>query len=75
MFVGDLIPVTANVPLAGSAYDTFPTPWKPKTVMDEAIANNHVLVLVHDAFHECCTVAENKGKYKVERQGMLGEFL
>jgi glyoxylase-like metal-dependent hydrolase (beta-lactamase superfamily II) len=78
VFVGDLIPVTANVPLAWvSAYDTFPITAMEakKTVMDEAIANNHVLVLVHDAFHECCTVAENNGKYKVERQGMLGEFL
>jgi len=78
VFVGDVIPTTANVPLAWvSAYDTYPIAAMEakQSLMDEAIAENQVLVLVHDSYHECCTVAANRGKYKVVQQGELREFL
>jgi glyoxylase-like metal-dependent hydrolase (beta-lactamase superfamily II) len=78
VYVGDVIPVSANVPLAWvSAYDTYPinSMTEKKILMDDAIANNRVLFFEHDAYTECCTVTENNGKYKVEQGFSLEEFL
>ncbi len=78
VFVGDVIPTTANVPLAWvSAYDVFPitTIEEKKILLDEAVANSYVIIPVHDAYTECFTVSENKGKYRVLKSGSLEEFL
>ncbi len=68
VFAGDVIPLAANIPLAWvSAYDTFPvTSMSDKQVMlDEAVAENQVLIFVHDAFTEACTVKIENEKYKL----------
>ena len=78
VYVGDVIPSAANVPLAWvSAYDTFPitSMTEKKKLMDEAIANNQILIFEHDAYTECCTVTETNGKYKVKETGGLYEML
>jgi len=78
VYVGDVIPSAANVPLAWvSAYDTFPitSMTDKKKLMDEAIANNQILIFEHDAYTECCTVTETNGKYKVKETGGLYEML
>jgi glyoxylase-like metal-dependent hydrolase (beta-lactamase superfamily II) len=78
VYVGDVIPVSANVPLAWvSSYDTFPitSMTEKKKLMDEAIANNQILIFEHDAYTECCTVTETNGKYKVLEAGALYEML
>ncbi len=77
VFAGDVIPAAANVPLAWvSAYDTYPvvSMEAKKILMDETISENQVLVMVHDAYTECCTVTENRGKYKVLETGKLSDF-
>jgi glyoxylase-like metal-dependent hydrolase (beta-lactamase superfamily II) len=78
VYVGDVIPVSANVPLAWvSSYDTYPitSMTDKKILMDEAIANNRVLFFEHDAYTECCTVTESNGKYKVLEPSSLEEFM
>ena len=78
VYVGDVIPVSANVPLAWvSAYDTFPitSMTEKKKLMDEAIAKSQVLIFEHDAYIECCTVMEVNGKYKVSETGSLYQML
>ena len=78
VYVGDVIPSAANVPLAWvSAYDTFPitSMTDKKKLMDEAIVNNQILIFEHDAYTECCTVTETNGKYKVKEFWGLYEML
>jgi len=78
VYVGDVIPSAANVPLAWvSAYDTFPitSMTDKKKLMDEAIVNNQILIFEHDTYTECCTVTETNGKYKVKETGGLYEMV
>lgn len=78
VYVGDVIPSAANIPLAWvSAYDTFPitSMTEKKKLMDEAIAKNQILIFEHDAYTECCFVTESNGKYKMGEAGGLYEML
>lgn len=78
VYVGDVIPVAASVPLAWvSAYDTYPitSMTDKKEVLDEAIARNQILFFEHDAYTDCCTVSESNGKYKVAATFSLNEIL
>ena len=78
VYSGDVIPIAPNVPLAWvSAYDTFPitSMAEIKILLDEAVAEQQVLIFEHDAYTECCTVAESGGRYKVAQTGTLEEFL
>lgn len=77
VYVGDVIPLAANVPLAWvSSYDTYPVTsmTEKQRLMDEAIAEGQVLIFEHDAYTECCTVTVNNGKYKVLEAGNLAQF-
>lgn len=78
VYMGDVIPSAANVPLAWiSSFDTFPVTamTEKKRLMDEAIADNQILIFDHDAYTECCTVMETNGKYKVDKTGTLYQML
>lgn len=78
VYVGDVIPVSANVPLAWvSSYDTYPitSMSEKKNLMDDAIANDRILIFEHDAYTECCKVTEANGKYKVLESGTLAGYL
>ena len=70
VYVGDVIPLAANVPLAWiSAYDIFPIAAmaEKKILLDEAAEKNQILYFEHDAFTECCTVAAQYNKHKVDK--------
>lgn len=78
IYVGDIIPLAANVPLAWiSAYDVFPISAmdEKKNLLTEAAEKQQILFFEHDAYTECCTVKEMYGKFKVDRSGTLSEFL
>jgi glyoxylase-like metal-dependent hydrolase (beta-lactamase superfamily II) len=69
VYVGDVIPVAATVPLSWiSAYDTYPLTAmdEKKVLLDEAVAKHQVLFFEHDAYTESCTVKEMYGKYRVD---------
>ena len=70
VYVGDVIPLAANVPLAWiSSYDIFPisSMAEKKILLDEAAEKNQILFFEHDAYTECCTVITQYNKHKVEK--------
>lgn len=70
VYVGDVIPLAANVPLAWiSSYDINPISAmaEKKILLDEAAVENQILYFEHDAYTECCTVAAQYNKHKVEK--------
>jgi len=59
VYVADLLPSVGHIPLPYvMAYDMFPlqTLIEKKKFLDEACANNYILMLEHDAINECCTL-------------------
>ena len=78
VYVGDVIPLAANVPLAWiSSYDVFPIPAmaEKKVLLDEAALKNQILYFEHDAYTECCTVIAEYNKHKVEKKMKFEEAL
>jgi glyoxylase-like metal-dependent hydrolase (beta-lactamase superfamily II) len=70
VYVGDVIPLAANVPLAWiSAYDTNPLLGmeEKKILLDEAASKNQILFFEHDAYTECCTIVVQYNKHKVDK--------
>jgi glyoxylase-like metal-dependent hydrolase (beta-lactamase superfamily II) len=70
VYVGDVIPLAANVPLAWiSSYDIFPISAmaEKKILLDEAAEKGQILFFEHDNYTECCTVAAQYNKHKVEK--------
>lgn len=69
VYVGDVIPVSATVPVSWiSAYDTYPITAmaEKKALLDEAVEKNQILIFEHDAYTECCTVKDMYGKFRVD---------
>ncbi len=69
VYTGDVIPLAANVPLAWiSAYDISPISAmaEKKILLDEAVEKNQILFFEHDNYTECCTIAANYKKHKVD---------
>ncbi|MBN2174829.1 MAG: MBL fold metallo-hydrolase [Bacteroidales bacterium] len=63
VFVSDLLPSTAHVPLPYvMAFDTKPlvTLKEKESFFKEAIENNYVLFLEHDLYHQCCTIEQTE---------------
>ncbi|MDD4993781.1 MAG: MBL fold metallo-hydrolase [Paludibacter sp.] len=78
VYVGDVIPLAANVPLAWiSSYDIFPISAmdEKKILLDEAAEKNHILMFEHDAYTECCTVVAQYKKHKVDKTMTFEEIL
>ena len=78
VYVGDVIPLAANVPLAWiSSYDVFPISAmaEKKVLLDEAASKNQILYFEHDAYTECCTVIAEYNKHKVEKKMKFEEAL
>jgi len=76
VYVGDVIPLAANVPLAWiSAYDTDPLTAmeEKKTLLDEAAARHQILFFEHDTYTECCTIEAQYHKHKVGKTFRLEE--
>ena len=77
VYVGDVIPVVANVPIAWiSAYDTNPLAAmeEKKILLDEAASKHQVLFFEHDAYTECCTIEAQYNKHKVGKTFRLEEM-
>lgn len=78
VFAADLMPSAAHVPMSWiMAYDT-----KPLQTLDdrerfysEALANDYILFLEHDLYHEACTLEETPKGVKVKKTGNLNEFI
>jgi len=78
VYVGDVIPLAANVPLAWiSAYDVFPISAmaEKKILLDEAADKCQILFFEHDSYTECCTVVANYKKHKVDKSMTLDEVI
>jgi len=78
VYVGDVIPLAANVPLAWiSAYDTDPLTAmeEKKTLLDEAAARQQILFFEHDTYTECCTIEAQYHKHKVRKTFRLEEIV
>jgi glyoxylase-like metal-dependent hydrolase (beta-lactamase superfamily II) len=78
VYVGDVIPLAANVPLAWiSSYDTFPITAmaEKKILLDEAAEKNQILYFEHDAYTECCTVVAQYKKHKVDKSMTFEEVI
>ncbi|MDR2853726.1 MAG: MBL fold metallo-hydrolase [Prevotellaceae bacterium] len=70
IFVGDVIPYAANLPIAWvSAYDCYPvTSMDDKTrLLDEAAEQAQILVFQHDAYTECATVTKINGRVRIKK--------
>jgi len=78
VYVGDVIPVMASLPLSWvSAYDNFPlTSMEDKEILlSEAVAKNQILFFEHDAYTECCRVESVNGKYRVKESFTLSSIV
>ncbi len=63
LYVADLLPTAAHIPVPYvAAYDVFPltTLAEKKTILAEALDNNYVLFMEHDAVNECCTIQQTE---------------
>jgi glyoxylase-like metal-dependent hydrolase (beta-lactamase superfamily II) len=77
VYAGDVIPVAAALPLAWiSAYDTYPvTSMEEKSVLlSEASEKNQILFFEHDAYVECCRIAEVNGKFRAKEKFLLSDL-
>ena len=76
-YVGDFIPLAANVPLAWvAAYDTSPlvSMEEKQLFLKEAHDQKYILVFQHDALNECCSLTATPKGIAVERCFSLDEI-
>jgi len=69
VFVADLIPSTAHIPLVWNmAYDVHPldTLKEKEEFLNEAADNNYILFFQHDLYNECCTVQKTEKGVRVK---------
>ncbi len=62
VFVGDLMPLMANIPIAWvCGYDTRPLDSlkEKEAFLNEAYENNYILYFQHDIFNECCMLEKS----------------
>ncbi len=63
LYAADLIPTAAHIPVPYVAgYDVFPLKSmdEKKEILNEALANEYILFLEHDAINECCTLIQTE---------------
>ncbi len=63
VYTADLVPTAANIPLLWLAsYDLYPvkTLEEKEQFLEEAAANNYILLFEHDYFTECATIFKNE---------------
>jgi len=77
VFVADLIPSAAHVPLPYvMAYDMFPltTLEEKKSFLTEAASGDYILYLEHDPIDECCTVKTGERGVRKEETFRLSDI-
>ena len=70
VYVADLIPVAANIPLSWiSAYDIQPlySLKEKQEFLNEAVENNYLLFFEHDIYNECCTLKATEKGVRMEK--------
>lgn len=63
VYMADLLPSVGHLPIPYvMAYDMFPlkTLVEKKAFLEEAVANNYILLLEHDSVNECCTLQQTE---------------
>ncbi len=63
LYAADLLPSVGHIPIPYvMAYDMFPlkTLVEKKNFLTEALVNNYILYLEHDAINECCTLQQTE---------------
>lgn len=78
VYIGDVIPSAANVPLSWlTAYDMQPlVALEEKQVfLDEAAEQGFTLFFEHDIFYPCCSLKKTEKGVRVDKQFTLEEFL
>ncbi len=78
VFMADLMPSAAHIPMPWiMAYDTKPL----ETLKDrerfygESLANDYILFLEHDLYHEACVLQDTPKGARVARKGKLIDFI
>lgn len=77
IYMADLLPSVAHIPLPYvMAYDMFPmkTLAEKKAFLNEAVENEYVLYLEHDANVECCTLQMTEKGVRVKEMFRLEEL-
>jgi len=70
VYMADLLPSVGHIPLPYvMAYDMFPmkTLTEKKAFLEEAAANEYILILEHDAQNECCTVKQTEKGIRLDQ--------
>jgi glyoxylase-like metal-dependent hydrolase (beta-lactamase superfamily II) len=77
VFVADLLATVGHIPLPYvMSYDMFPlvTLEEKKSFFQEAVDNNYILFLQHDAVNECCTLQQTEKGIRVKEIFKLSDI-
>ncbi|MFO7620266.1 MAG: MBL fold metallo-hydrolase [Bacteroidales bacterium] len=77
VYTGDLIPTAAHLPLIWNmSYDieSLRTIDEKREILEEALANNHILVFQHDENIECCTVEMTQKGIRAKEKFLFSEI-
>lgn len=77
VYMADLLPSAAHIPIPYvMAYDMFPlqTMQEKKAFLHEALENDYILYLEHDAVNECCTLQQTEKGIRVKETFKLSEI-
>jgi glyoxylase-like metal-dependent hydrolase (beta-lactamase superfamily II) len=78
VYMADLLPTVAHIPQPYvMSYDMFPlqTLKEKKSFLQEALRNDYILFLEHDASNECCTLMETEKGIRIADTFSLEEIL
>jgi len=77
VYMADLLPSVGHIPLPYvMAYDMFPikTLNEKAAFLKEAVENNYILILEHDAVNECCTLQKTEKGIKFDKTFRLEDI-
>jgi len=77
VFAADLLPTVGHIPLPYvMSYDMFPltTLEERKSFFKEAVDNEYVLFLQHDAVYECCTLHQTEKGIRLKETFQIGDL-
>lgn len=77
VYMADLLPSVGHIPLPYvMAYDMFPikTLDEKAAFLKEAVENNYILILEHDAVNECCTLQQTEKGIKFDKTFRLEDI-
>lgn len=77
IYMADLLPSVGHIPLPYvMAYDMFPlkTLLEKKEFLEEAVKNEYILFLEHDALNECCTLQQTEKGIRLKETFKLSDL-